>query len=257
MIKTAYILLCFIVCTGVCDNYFFVAPNYPPLMFKDKNNEMQGLAVDIVKKVMHNLGHTVDIKIYPWARALFMVKEGKADGVFTIYITEERKEFLLYPTNVLVPQIVYFYTYKGSNITFDGNLQSIKDKTIGALIDFSYGGKFDSSSSFLNIEYVSRLEQNFTKLDLKRVDLVPCNIYVGDMTLKEMKYTDKIVRLPIEIEAIPSYVAFSKTKKTKQLLKEFDKELGRMIESGEYGELLKTYNIDMEDYLEKLKKGSE
>ncbi len=103
------------------DNFKFVSLEYPPLEFKGSNGEAQGIAVDIVTKIMTNLGHTIDIKIYPWARSLKMTKEGLADAIFTAYKNPERETFLDYSKNVLVSQIVSFYVLKDSDITYDGD----------------------------------------------------------------------------------------------------------------------------------------
>src|SRR5690606_14266382 len=65
--------------------YTFVTLVFPPMEFVDAKGEAAGAAVDVVRLVMGNLGHNVRIKVLPWSRSLDMVREGKADAIFTAY----------------------------------------------------------------------------------------------------------------------------------------------------------------------------
>jgi len=118
----------FIYSRAEAEHYVFVTLEFAPLEYTWEDGVPHGSAVEIVTRIMNRLGHTVDIQVYPWTRALKMVKMGEVDGIFTAYKNPDRETFLDYSHQVLIPQIVYFYAKKGSPITFDGDLTALKDK---------------------------------------------------------------------------------------------------------------------------------
>ncbi|MBW1801029.1 MAG: transporter substrate-binding domain-containing protein, partial [Deltaproteobacteria bacterium] len=120
-------------------NYVFVTLEFPPLEYTGEDGNPRGIAVDMVKRIMNSLGHAVQIKVYPWQKALKMVRDGDADAIFTAYKTPERETFLDYSAEMLVPQIVGFYVKKGSPINFDGDLNTLRNTRIGVVSTISYG----------------------------------------------------------------------------------------------------------------------
>lgn len=225
------------------DAYAFVTFQYPPLEFAGENEKAEGIAVEIVANIMEALGHEVEITVYPWTRALKRVREGAADAIFTAYKNAERETFLDYSRQVLIPQVVYFYQKRGSAVQFDGSLESVKTKRIGVVSTISYGDKFDRFKTNLVIDKAHKLEHNFFKLLLDRVDLVPSDIYVAEYTLGRLNLGDRIVRLSPGMENVPSYIAFAKKRNLAALRDRFDKQLSLMKETGEYAEIIGKYDF--------------
>ena len=228
------------------DNYSFVTLEFPPLEYTGKDGKAQGAAVEIVTHIMKNLGHTVDIRVLDWTRALKMVEEGEADAIFSAYKNSERETFLDYSQHVLVPQMVYFYIKRGGGISFKGDFDPLEGDKIGVVSTISYGQKFDRARSGLRVERADTLEQNFRKLLEGSIDLVISNNFTAEKTLHQLKVTDEIVRLPQEVESVPSYIAFSKKRKLSALQAQFDRELVKMKTSGEYSRIMRKYNINIQ-----------
>jgi polar amino acid transport system substrate-binding protein len=230
------------------ETYSCVSFEYPPLIHQAAGGPPQGLAVEIVDRVFRKLGDTMQIRIFPWARALAMVGQGNADCIFTLYHAPERELFLDYSNEALVPQIIYFYARKGVLVEFDGDMASIKGFSVGTAHQINYGPKFEQARPRLNIDEAPTIEQNFMKLARGRVDLVPSNLYTASSTLAlaSMKdYADRIVKLPVPVESVMSYIAFSKARKLTTLRDRFDVELRKFVLSDEYHRLLQRYNIDI------------
>ncbi len=243
LIAFTTLLILFTCSNAGATHYQFVTFHYPPLEYATANQNATGGVVEIVKKVMHNLGHEVTIKAYPWTRALKMVKIGEADAVFTAYKDPERETFMEYSNEVLFPQLVYFYKRKGDSTTFNGNLDTLTSKKIGVVSTISYGQTFETYKPHLQLDRTNNLQQNFNKLIKKRVDLIPSDIYVAEHTLSELGLSDEVIRLPIKLESVPSFIAFSKKRDLTDLRDKFDRELRNMKQSGDYYKLLKQYNI--------------
>jgi polar amino acid transport system substrate-binding protein len=226
-------------------NYVFVTLEFPPLEYTGEDGNPKGIAVDMVKRIMNSLGHDVQIKVLPWPKALEMVRVGGADAIFTAYKTPEREAFLDYSAELFVLQTVGFYVKKGSPITFNGDLSKLRANHIGVVSTISYGPKFDRIRTQLQVERVERLEQNFQKLLANRIDLLISNVHVADWELEKLQLSEEIVRLPHEVERLPSYIAFSKRRNLKTLRDHFDQELRKMKTNGEYDKVIEKYGIDI------------
>lgn len=220
------------------ENYYFVTLEYPPLEYSGKSGAPKGVAVEIVTLVMKELGHSVSIRIFPWTRAVKMVRHGHADAIFTIFRNDEREIFLDYSEEILVPQPVFLYATKDSPYVYEGLLENIKEQKIGVVSTISYGQIFDRARPNLFVESTAALEQNFAKLLHGRIDLVVSNDYSANNVIKKLKIENNIKRLYPPIENVPSYIAFSKKNKLKALQKSFDIKLRDLKEKGIYNKML-------------------
>lgn len=225
--------------------YSFVTLEYPPIEFQKDNGEASGVAVEIVRQIMKNLGHEANIMVLPWTRALKMVRTGKVDAIFTAYKNPERETFLDYSNEVLISQTVCFYKKKGTAFQYDGTIETIKGKRIGVVSTISYGQVFDGYRPLLEIDRANRLKQSLTKLIKGRVDLIPSDYYVAEYTIKKNGLADEIERLPIMIESVPSFVAFSKKMNLLQLRDQFDEQISVMKKDGTYDAILNKYGLEL------------
>jgi polar amino acid transport system substrate-binding protein len=232
--------------TAVAEEFNFVTLEYPPLEYVAyEDGPADGVAVDIVRKVMSNLDHSVNIRVLPWTRAMMKVRTGEADGIFTAFKNAEREEFLNFSDEILISQLVFFYKKKGTPFTYNGDVSSIAGKRIGVVSTISYGRVFDGYRAKVNIQRVNKLEHNLIKLIKGRVDLIPSSYDVAEYTIRKLGISDKVIRLPQMVESLPSYIAFSKTKNLDMLRVDFDAELRRIKESGEYLEIMKKYGMEI------------
>lgn len=226
-------------------DYRFVSLEFAPLIFTDDRGQPAGAAVEIVTETMRRLGHSVDIKVMPWSRALGLVRQGKADAIFTAYKNREREVFLDYMKEILVPQVISLYVKKGSPRKYTGDINELKGMTIGTLNTISYGEKFDTAKDKLKLrtERVETLEENFRKLAAGRLDYVISNRYSGELTVETLKLMRDVVELPKAVEMTPSFVAFSKKRKLVPLRDAFDREIVEMRRSGRYQAILDKYRV--------------
>jgi len=76
--------------------YLFVGSNFPILSEETANGEIQGIAVDVARRIGKRLGHIITIRLYPWERAKNLVRTGKADVLMVPYKTPAREKWLEY-----------------------------------------------------------------------------------------------------------------------------------------------------------------
>ncbi len=74
----------------------------PPLITRAEDGSALGAVADVVREALRRAGHTADIRVMPWKRALKLVQEGQADGLFAASRNEERAAVLHYPDEPLI-----------------------------------------------------------------------------------------------------------------------------------------------------------
>ena len=220
-----------------------VTLQYPPYEYNE-NGEIRGIAVDIVKEVFKRMGQPISIKLYPWARALQMVKTGRADAIFTAFKNPEREKFAIYSNEVLILQTVSLFTLKHKNFILDENLSNITNYKTGIVHKVSYGKIFDAAIKDKRINKTIKFytgELNFKRLLTGDLDFTVSNTYGGIYILNNNSVIDKVTILSPPIEEIPSHIAFSKKRNLLEVRDKFDKILSGMKTDGTYNKITKLY----------------
>lgn len=230
------------------DDYHCVSLQYPPLIYQAASGKVEGLALELVSATFRQMGHHLSVEIYPWARSLAMMQNGERDCIFTIFRSPERDAFLDFNQQSIIPQVVYLYARKGHEPVYAGDPAALAHLHIGTVNKVNYGPKFEQARSSLKLEEVGSLEQNFKKLALGRLDLVPSNLYTASFTLSQPdanSYAGQLVKLDVPLEMVPSYIGFARERNLQTLILRFDLEFRKVQRSGLYRKLLEKYGIEM------------
>lgn len=209
-----------------------------------ENRVQKGILVDVIHEAFNRAGHSVEIILMPWARCQREVKNGIADGIFSIFITPERQTFLTYADEVLITQVQAFFVPVQSKVTFDGDLTKLADKSIGVINQTSYGPILDvalKTGVFKAVSYAQSSESNVRKLIAGRTDLIPSYRHIALSTAKALGKADQIKQLTPNVEAIPSYLAFTKRKDFTSVISDFNRALIAMKKDGKYDEIFNSY----------------
>ena len=213
------------------------------------NGKQSGILVDVINEVFRRAGYSVEIMIMPWARCLGEVKEGKIDGIFSVYQTRERQAFLTYAEEVLITQVQAFFVRKDSAITFDGDLNTLSDIRIGIINQTSYGSRLDSALErgvFKRVALANSASSNILKLLHDRVDVIPSYRHVVLDSARSLGAAGAIKELSPAIEAIPSYLAFSNKRDYTKIIDAFNQALRSMKMDGTYDAIFNKYLADSE-----------
>lgn len=71
--------------------------NFPPMGFKDENNEIVGFDIDLAKEAAKRMGREVEFKAIDWSSKEAELKSGRVDVLWNgLDITEKRKENMLF-----------------------------------------------------------------------------------------------------------------------------------------------------------------
>jgi polar amino acid transport system substrate-binding protein len=209
-----------------------------------ENGKQTGILIDVINEAFRRAGYSVEVKLMPWARCLAEVKNGAVDGIFSVFVTPERQEFLTYSNEVLITQVQVFFVRVDSSLTFEGDLRKFTGKSIGIINQTSYGPRLDAALKegiFEKIDSTKDSESNIRKLIAGRVDMIPSYRHVVLSTAKRLGVLDKIRQLSPDIEAIPSYLAFTQKRDFAKLIRDYDKAIASMKQDGTYDQLFNRY----------------
>lgn len=245
----SYLLLALVVAapSAYCADYSCVTLEYSPLSFTSLDGRISGFAADLVRTTFSRMGKTVDIGIYPWARAYELAHHGAVDCIFTIARSDFRTQFLDFSTEPLVVQPMHLYRRSDARGSSSINLSELKGFRIGTVRQGYYGTAFEALRPMLLIDESSSYHQAFQKLAAGRVDFVPSSVYVADAVLASIDMKEKqsrITRMDPPIDQVPTYVAFSKSRNSAGLRDMFDRELRKFMASPEFSALQVRYRLN-------------
>lgn len=219
------------------------AADSAPTAFVAKGKQT-GMLVDVINEAFKRTGYSVEIAIMPWARCLAEVRAGTIDGIFSVYRTQARQEFLTYADEVLITQVQAFFVRKDSAISFDGDLNKLSDLRIGIINETSYGPNLDAALSkgiFKRVDVANSASTNIQKLLHDRVDVIPSYRHIVLDSVRTLGVSGSIKELSPPIEAIPSYLAFSNKRDYAKVIAAFNQALRSMKDDGTYDAIFNKY----------------
>jgi len=203
-----------------------------------------GMLVDLVTEAYRRAGHSVEVRLMPWARCLKEAEMGEVDGVFSAFKLPERERFLAYSKEALTVQVIAFFARADSTQSFDGDLAALRDVRIGVITGTSYGERFDEAVRtrvLRNVEQTNTIESNLKKLILGRVGLVPSYRYVALDTARRLHLLAQIREVSPPLDAVPTYLAFTKARDLSKWSEDFDAALASMKQDGTYDRIIGEY----------------
>lgn len=219
--------------------------DYPPYEFVE-DNEIKGIAVDIIREVFDRMNQPITLRVIPWARALKELETGEIDGAIEVFYTEEREAYMDFCREVLLDEFISLFVLKESKIKFNGDLRSLGQYTFGVKKGFSYGSIFDSAVEAGVIENLIVQtydgDRLFHLLSEGRVDIL-----IGDKYALPYQYTKtnikkEIKRLVPDVQAAPTYMVFSKKRELIHIRDKFDVIIRDMKSDGSYNRILKHWD---------------
>lgn len=185
----------------------------PPYVYLDENKQPKGIFIDKLDRVKNETGMQINILVLPWARAMSEVKNGHIDALMPTLSSEQRKEFLVFPT-------LAFFTFSDSvlikraedNFVFK-DLSSIdKDKVIGKTRLVIIDDEFDALVKLgrLSVYETAKLDEALLMLAQRKIDLVASDGTIAISTIKSLSMEKHFKLMPLRANIEGSYIAFSK-----------------------------------------------
>lgn len=224
------------------DLYLIGEEGYAPISYIE-NGEVVGISPDIIREAFRRMNMTVKLELAPWERCKQMVFEGYADGFFSPYMTVEREKNYQYAYEPLMIEKNVFVVKADSTITFNGDITSLKDYTIGTLIGYATLEEYIKEGVLTKIDYSAETSEALKKLlaDGRGVDLYVNTNYIIWYNAKVLGVADQLRELETPLVENPSYLAFTRVRDMSDIARRFEETLKAMKDDGTYERILEKY----------------
>jgi len=189
------------------------------------NKDGSGLYFDIVKLVYEPIGIKVKIKIYPYTRAVQMVKKKQADFWLGSFFNEE--DYALYPKYHFDKDIVSAMFKKDKYKEFKG-IETLRNQKVGWIRGYAYDEDIDIPMQInkrnTRISLLKSLKKN-------RFDIILDDKYDIKHAIKKINF-DVSEYAFIEILESNLYPAFRDDEKGEELRKIWNERMKTLIENG-------------------------
>ncbi|MBR9706422.1 amino acid ABC transporter substrate-binding protein [Candidatus Pacearchaeota archaeon] len=203
--------------------------------YVSENLLQEGVVSRIVRESFELKGFEVEYVYLPWARSMEEAKIGKYHGTFPWIKTTEREESFYYSVPIAYQKNVFFHR-KDTDFNW-ATLQDLKNLTIGANSDYSYGEEVtqEINNGTLTVEYIVDDKANIKKLLAKRVDIVIADLDATSAIIKKLteQEQEQITYHPRDITQDPLYLLLTKSiTENKETMEIFNSGFKRLQESG-------------------------
>jgi ABC-type amino acid transport substrate-binding protein len=200
-----------------------------------------GFIGEIVETAFRRKGYNPIIRFYPWARAVELVKAGKADGFFPEYYSKDYEKYIAFSVPLQGGPVVFFKR-KEDKITYKKYID-LRKYRIGVVRSYVNEYEFDLAD-YLQKDISNDDYTNINKLIHKRIDLFVADRYVGEYLIKKNfpEYKDKIDFLEKPLINHKLYVCISlKHKNYKKVISDFNLSLTEMEKDGSLRRIMKKH----------------
>ncbi len=215
-----------------------VTTSFPPFSYLE-DNQPKGLAVEVLKEAFSRMRQEIRITFLPFARAIEMVKSGEADGIFPFALSEERKTFVRFPSEILLTDPGALFVRADSSIVFSGDYGALRNYTFGIQRGTSHGPVFTQAldTYAIKVDLAADQVQNVQKLTAGRFEIAVGPRLVLQYAAKRTGKLQEIKLLHSGISDGIAYVGFAKQKNLDSSIARFDETLKKMHQDGTYARI--------------------
>ena len=205
--------------------------NFPPMGFKDENNEIVGFDIDLAKEATKRLGREVEFKAIDWSSKEAELKSGRVNVLWNgLDITDKRKENMLFSDPYMDNRQIIFVKKGATGITDE---QSLAGKAVGTQSASTAEEYIDGSDFFKTkvkeVKKYSDFVSAFMDLENGRIDAVIGDEIVGRYYMS--KHPDTIDAVDVAVGPVSQFgIAFAKD--NQKLRDDVQKVLDEMVKDG-------------------------
>lgn len=160
--------------------------SFPPLGFRDENNQIVGYDIDLAQEVANRLGKTLVCQPIDWAAKEQELNTGKIDCIWNGFtMTDERKEAMAF-TKPYLDNAQVAVVRKDSGFK---SLADLKDLVIGVQAESSAVDAINDNPEFKNsVKKIIEFKENITALNdlgIGQVDAVIMDSVVANYSISQ------------------------------------------------------------------------
>lgn len=198
---------------------------------------------EIAQAAFGRMGYAIQIRYTPWIRALKETTAGECDALLGTFYTKTRAETLAF-SDPIGQVVISLLALKTSHIHYR-SLPDLKPYRIGVILGVAISPEFDTAD-FLHKDQTSSVDQNLSKLELGRIDLIAYKEQELTNAIKQHhpKLVGKVEVLSPPLNITPTYCTFSKKSVHYQKhMAAFNQGLQRIRRDGTYASIIRKYAV--------------
>ncbi|HET8706039.1 MAG TPA: transporter substrate-binding domain-containing protein [Pseudomonadales bacterium] len=215
----------------------------PPLTWRSQN-KLVGADVEFMQTVLAEVGiKAIADEGGPWKRVLRRAELGQVDIVMGFRKSANSEKVLNFLDPPITPavQSVFYHV----NRSFDYSSWS---DLIGRSGSMTLGSNFDTEfedylKSNLTVQYVPKIEQNFSKLDKGRVDYMLGPLMSTKLYIQKYGYSDRIVAASKPLMTIQEHIAIAKNSSCGKYADHIEKRISEYIMTDKFNDLIENYFV--------------
>ncbi|MBN3564862.1 substrate-binding periplasmic protein [Aliamphritea spongicola] len=219
-------------------------PFYPPVSWVSEG-QLKGLAPQLTRQLFAELGYDVQlIADTNWKRCLLEARLGNIDIVVAAYRIASRESYLAFSEQYIIADEVRIFVNSDADSPITG-MDDLPGKTVGLLLGDSFGDRFDAFlQTNSHIEYVSRNQQNFSKLANQRIDYMPIGWRSGMLQTRKLGFENHVMPLREKIASEYYYLALSKAGNLSQHLPYINQRLQELHKSNRIRNMIRSNSLE-------------
>jgi len=213
------------------------------------NAAKPGYIIELVKQIYRDTQYDLDIKIYPWSRAIVMARQGQVEALLSPAKAEAPD--LLYPINEVGTQRMCFFNKRDDDWRYV-NIHSLKAKQFGLSSETSLEELNDYAAlhpeQFQYLPYNERhIVQQANKVLKNRIDAF---LFTYNSTVYTLKNASKWQKFKSAgcVQEAEIYMAFtpqlSKQADVKRMMEVFDENMANLKAGSEIQQVMKSYGLE-------------
>jgi len=181
------------------------AQDFPPLA-EVRDGKSEGLAVDILRAAAMRAGVEVQFVAVPFEQVHLTLADGRAEGVFPLAITPERRQLFDFTEGLLVTGGTLYV--RAGNVPPE-NLAALSGKIVVTPRTGPLAAFIEKTAPTVNLVVTKDYEDSLTRLVRGDADAAALNNHVGTHMAARL-YPGQVVHSPKLLQELPLAVAVTK-----------------------------------------------
>jgi len=228
---------------GLSQKLIVTSGEWKPYVSEDL--EGYGFSTEILREAFSEVGIEIEVELYPWVRAVEVVKNNEAFGTYPWSNRGEREKDYFFSDSMFQSTLKFLYLEGNEKVpkTYD-ELEELSDLKIGGVAGYYYVDELENHG--LTIDISTSESDSIKKLYNGRYDIVPVDVLNTSILIEEI-YPDEIEKFkymepPQDILDMRLMVGKSYPEAEK-LLELFNKGLKEIKENNKWEEILEKHDV--------------
>jgi len=220
--------------------------NWPPYTYDSEGIATKGLSIDIMTELFHRLQINFELELFPMNRCILLMQTGNRDAITIISKNLDREAYLKFTRPIIESKGLVFYDSQRETPIQWESFTDLEQYEIGIVMGYNYGELFNNAknSGQLQIQEVSRIEQNFYKLLHGRIDIMLANqAEMNEFLNNNPEYSDRFKAADKPYLSYTYHMGFSKKSKAINLIPRINLEILNMKNDGTLAEIIGKYTL--------------